>query len=119
MDDPLYLLCKFPIILLGVLVTAKEKITNLTQENEALNREITELRTLREAAQASAAPQACDHEAQINTLRAEKDQLIEELTAEKDRLLLQIEQLQNVSRSSFNAALQKSYSLQQNQLDSA
>jgi hypothetical protein len=90
----------FSIAFSGVLVTAKEKITNLTMENEALSREVTELRTLKEAAQASSAPPPCDHEAQINALRAEKDQLIEDLTAEKDRLLLQIEQLQNV-RSIF------------------
>jgi hypothetical protein len=35
-------------------------------------------------------------EAQLSALRAEKDQLIEELTAEKERLLQQMEQLQNV-----------------------
>ena len=76
---------------------AKEKITSLTEEKEALAKQISELRALTSSSVPNVDQAKPDYEAQMNALKAEKDQLIDELTTEKERLQLQIENLQNVS----------------------
>ena len=85
----------------GILVQAKEKITSLTQENENLTKEVTELKSRQAALKtmpvAASASLTSTYEAQLSAVKAEKDQLIEELNAEKDRLQQQVEHLQNVS----------------------
>ena len=73
----------------------------MTQENENLTKEVTELKSRQAALKtmpvAASASLTSTYEAQLSAVKAEKDQLIEELNAEKDRLQQQVEHLQNVS----------------------
>ena len=65
----------------------------MSQENEVLTKELSELRSIREQQTMTSS----NVEAQLNAARAEKDLIIEELLAEKERLQQQIDHLQNVS----------------------
>ena len=65
----------------------------MSQENEVLTKELSELRLIREQQTMTSS----NVEAQLNAARAEKDLIIEELLAEKERLQQQIDHLQNVS----------------------